>query len=175
MGTLSNMGNSRDMAHYFRDRVREGRKALQWSQADLAKHLSERGIGVVHPSVIGKIEAGERSVRVDEAAAIADLFNVSVDSLLGRRIDEDAERDYALRSITSSAQRAADQVRDILEATERARDGIAGLDDFPGRRVLQADIKRALQKLEAAQGALTTMARFERGSTPAPTQEDLGR
>ena len=39
----------------------------------------------MHATTIAKIEAGSRSVRINEAVGIADLFEVSLDTLLGRK------------------------------------------------------------------------------------------
>src|SRR4051794_147506 len=96
----------------FRKRVRLEREKRDWTQAQLAEMLEARGIPM-HWTSIAKIENGPRSVRIEEAAAIADFFNTSVDSLLGRNIDAGAEVEYMVRSITSNAERAAGQVRDI--------------------------------------------------------------
>ena len=50
---------------------------LRASQADLARHVG------VHQTVISKIERGERSVRLDEAYAIAAALRTTVDVLAG--------------------------------------------------------------------------------------------
>jgi hypothetical protein len=44
----------------------------------------------MHPTTVAKIEAGDRSVRINEAVGIADLFEVSLDSLLGRKLGHNA-------------------------------------------------------------------------------------
>jgi len=53
----------------------------------------------MHWTTIAKIEKGERSVRIDEAAGIAELIETSVDALPGRAVPDDArgsgERDPA--------------------------------------------------------------------------------
>ena len=69
---------------YFREKFKAERRSRDWSQADVAKKLEKRGIDL-HPTTVAKIEAGQRSVRIDEARAIADLFGLSLDSLVGRR------------------------------------------------------------------------------------------
>ena len=40
----------------------------------MAKMLADRGVQPMHPTTIAKIEAGDRSVRINEAVEIADLF-----------------------------------------------------------------------------------------------------
>lgn len=77
------MGRQGRVGDQFRRRLKSERERRDWSQADMANLLSEKGIAV-HPTTIAKIEAGDRAVRVDELNAIADLFGTSVDALLGR-------------------------------------------------------------------------------------------
>jgi transcriptional regulator with XRE-family HTH domain len=128
----------------------------------------------MHPTSLAKIEKGERSVRIDEAAAIADLLNTSVDSLLGRNVDAGAEVDYMVRSITSTAERSAGQVRSIARTIEDARSELGAI-EFNGRDVLESGVKRAHRALIAAQGALASVADFEVGMTAAPTTEEIDK
>ena len=73
------------------------REQRGWTQEQLAAKLREAGIKA-HWSTIGKIENGDRSVRVDEAAAIADLFDgMSIDALVGRKAVREADTVFALR------------------------------------------------------------------------------
>ena len=51
----------------------------------MAKLLKDKGFST-YTTTIHKIENGQRPVPLDEAAAIADLFDMSLDSLLGRGI-----------------------------------------------------------------------------------------
>ena len=68
----------------FGKRVKAERERRGWSQAEMAKILSDKGLRPMHPTTVAKIEAGDRSVRINEAVGMADLFEVSMDSLLGR-------------------------------------------------------------------------------------------
>ena len=47
--------------------------------------------------------------------------------------------------------------------------------EFDGRRVLEDNVRRALRALFAAQRALTSVARFEVGTTIAPTVDEIDR
>jgi transcriptional regulator with XRE-family HTH domain len=88
----------------FRDRVKNQRERRKWSQADLSKMLSGKGIKGIYPTTIAKIESGERAVRIDEAAALADLFEVSLDALLGRGASAPRnELAYVLRLLRDTA------------------------------------------------------------------------
>lgn len=83
----------------------------------------------VYPSTIAKIEAERKSraVRLAEAAAIADLFEVSVDTLLGRSVPAKADEMYTLRALVDTAQQAAWQLWTIERTM---RDRVAELDAF---------------------------------------------
>jgi len=53
--------------------------------------------------------------------------------------------------------------------------GHLGVFEFDGRRVLEDNVRRALRALFAAQRALTSVARFEVGTTIAPTVDEIDR
>jgi transcriptional regulator with XRE-family HTH domain len=114
----------------FRERVKQERDGRKWSQADLSKMLSDKGIKGIYPTTIAKIESGERAVRIDEATALADLFEVSVDSLLGRSPGaQRSELTYLLRALRQSAQKALgdlETVRELLEELPTQFDGANG-------------------------------------------------
>ena len=75
------MGKQGRVGDQFRERLRSERVRRDWSQSDVAKMLSDKGIDGIYPTTIAKIEAGDRAVRIDELLAIADLFEVSLDGL----------------------------------------------------------------------------------------------
>lgn len=100
----------------FGERVKDEREHRGWSQANMAKMLSDNGIHPMHPTTVAKIEAGDRSVRINEAVGIADLFEVSVDSLAGRKPGaQRGELTYLLRVFRDTADRSSQQVWAILE------------------------------------------------------------
>jgi transcriptional regulator with XRE-family HTH domain len=69
----------------FRERMSYERKQRGWSQADLAEMLTSNGIDKMYHTTVAKIEGGDREVKLDEAAAIADLYGLSLDAMLGRK------------------------------------------------------------------------------------------
>ena len=79
-GKLPIMGKQSAVETSFRERVQQERERRKWSRADLSKMLQGRGFEHIYTSTVAKIEYGERAVRIDEATAIADLFEVSVDA-----------------------------------------------------------------------------------------------
>ena len=108
------MGKQGRVGDQFRERLRSERVRRDWSQSDVAKMLSDKGIDGIYPTTIAKIEAGDRAVRIDELLAIADLFEVSLDGLLGRRIDM-KERDltFVLQGFVDTARSASVQLAAI--------------------------------------------------------------
>ena len=79
------MGSDKWTDRCFGKRVKKERDHRGWSQAEMAKMLSDNGIQPMHPTTIAKIEMGMRSVRINEAVGIANLFATSLDELLDRR------------------------------------------------------------------------------------------
>ena len=59
----------------FGEKVRQWRRARNWSQDDLAGQLRLQGFDM-HQTTVAKIERGTRPLRVAEAAAIANIFRV---------------------------------------------------------------------------------------------------
>jgi transcriptional regulator with XRE-family HTH domain len=76
------MGYASSTAELLRKRIRAERENHGWSQEFVANAMSRFGF---HASTVAKIEVGQRCVRADELSALADLFNVSTDTLLERR------------------------------------------------------------------------------------------
>jgi transcriptional regulator with XRE-family HTH domain len=111
----------------FRERVKQERDRRKWSQADLSKMLNDKGIKGIYPTTIAKIESGERAVRIDEATALADLFEVSLDALLGRKSDaQRSELAYSLRLLRDTARESSEQVWATMETIREQ------LDELPG-------------------------------------------
>ena len=81
------------------------RERRGWSQADMSKLLAEKKIGI-STTAVAKLEAGTREVKIDEAAAIADTFGVSLDNLLGRTGGQ-SDKSHAMAVL--AARRPADR------------------------------------------------------------------
>ena len=78
---------------------------------------------------IAKIEAGDRTVRIDEATAIADLFGLSLDALLGRKGMED-DRSHALSVLADEAQAVVPELMAIRDRIWRAHQELSAHWDF---------------------------------------------
>lgn len=110
----------------FRERIRQEREYRKWSQAAVADMLSDKGIKGVYPTTVAKIESGERAVRIDEAAALADLFDMSVDALMGRSPgSQPSELAFQLRTVRDTARQIYQQVYGSVDVIREL------LDDLP--------------------------------------------
>ena len=97
----------------FGQRVRAEREARGWSQEELARRLTAKGLPI-HPTTVSKMEwdGKPRAVRIAEVIALAELFRVSTDELLGRSTPSPAD----LARVTLL--RRVRDVRRILAALE---------------------------------------------------------
>lgn len=107
------MGKKESIASQFGQRLKAERERRAWSQGDVAERLYAKGLPV-YATTIGKIEAGKRAIRIDELSAVADLFGVSVDALIGR---ESSANDlvWTISRITSTAQKCVNEVNSVGE------------------------------------------------------------
>jgi transcriptional regulator with XRE-family HTH domain len=139
----------------FRDNVNRERESRKLTMAQLAKRLQDKGLKV-HPTTIAKIEYGERPAKLDEAIALADVFGMSLDALVGRRRRR-ATGDKSL-PLHALAKRAASTAvaADALEAG--LRDHLSELKEFTLRR----DEASAAEECERAAEALAEAASVTR-------------
>lgn len=149
-GTFPNMGKQSRVETQFRERVRRERERRDWSQAELAKQLRDRGIASIYTTTVAKIEAGERAVRIDEATALADIFDVSVDALLGRSASFQKDRLYAVQD---AARQATAGVSAIKTTLMNVFPELSGL-EFDNREAVTAAAGRAMAALDQAVDAL---------------------
>lgn len=142
--------------------MRQERERRQWSQADLSQRLIDKGMDTMYPSTVAKVEAGERTVRIEEAFALADLFDVSVDWLGGREDGLEDDAIYTLRSVLDSAQQSGMQIAGIRTTlTERFAE-LDGL-DIKGLKDLQRQAAAVVAALQKADDGLGRIALFRMG------------
>ena len=154
------MGRRERPEDRFRKRLREERERRGWSQSDMAKMLTDNGIPA-HATTIAKIEAANgRQVKIDEAAGIADLFGVSLDSLLGRKTALDNDLAHALRSLQEVAHKA---LWDINMSAHAVRERVVDVFEFEfeSSEELERECGRVFEAIDAAQEALANVAGFE--------------
>lgn len=127
------MGKQGRVGDQFRERLRSERVRRDWSQSDVAKMLSAKGVDGVYPTTIAKIEAGDRAVRIDELMAIAEIFEVSLDRLLGRRIGaRQQDVTFVLQGFIDAARSASVQLS-AIEASLRTKSAELAAFDFEAR------------------------------------------
>jgi transcriptional regulator with XRE-family HTH domain len=158
------MGSHKWADRHFGQRVKVEREHRRWSQADMAKKLSALGIHPMHPTTIAKIEAGDRSVRINEAVGIAELFEVSLDSLLGLKWwPQQSDVTYTLRVLRAAAQQVGHQLK---AAADTFNDQLDRLDDIPvdidaddGLRPILGESEAALADMKSLHRLLAEIAR----------------
>jgi transcriptional regulator with XRE-family HTH domain len=143
----------------FRQRVRDERESRDWSQAALADKLSTDK-RPMHPTTVAKIEAGTRSVSIDEAARIADLFEMSIDSLVGRQVGMKGDLAHALHALHAVVSKSAWDLTGMHASIDERLTDIADF-EFEGREELEVDGARAIAALSEAHRALDRMSTFE--------------
>lgn len=147
------MGRRAGVDVYFRKQLRQERERRSWSQAEVAKRLSDNGLQM-YATTVAKIEAGERAVRIDEAAGIADLLEVPLDSLLGRQASGPSrEIGYALRALRAKTQKTLADLTNMLEALRDWKADTSEL-SFDGKDEMDADCKEAADALVQVQSRL---------------------
>ncbi len=110
----------------------------------------------MHATTIAKIEAGSRSVRINEAVGIADLFEVSLDSLLGRKPGtQESDLTYRLGTLGANAYESYLLVTTIIRTVREPLEELP--DDFEGADNLREMGYSALSRLESAHKALAEL------------------
>jgi transcriptional regulator with XRE-family HTH domain len=119
----------------FAAHVREGREKRGWTQAVLAEKLSARGVPLSQ-SGVAKLERTDdstrRPIRLNEAAALAALFQQS------------------LRDMTQTRPPQSPEQRRVLEAKQRLSEATAAA------AIAERELAVARQKLDDAQAALAS-------------------
>ncbi|WP_195849231.1 helix-turn-helix domain-containing protein [Arsenicicoccus cauae] len=89
----------------FGREVQRRREQKGWSMTRFASLLTEAGVDNFHSTTVGRIERGERPVRLSEAVAVAQVLDVPLESLIPTDAQTltDAERAVRLYSETKRA------------------------------------------------------------------------
>lgn len=111
-------------------RVRALREAKGWSQQEIADRMKRRGFDWMQ-STVAKTEAAARPIRINEAFALARVFDESINALIYEEsvrgnlehavfVAEDAVAEAESR--VQDAEQALQQARRALEKAEESRD-----------------------------------------------------
>lgn len=114
---------SESTAGTFARRLREERGRAGLSQDDLAKELSARLGVTIYSTAVTKMEACTRSVKIDEAVAIADILQVPLLRLVG---DVGDERYARVRRALHELENAEVLLRAAIEEVERREAEVEG-------------------------------------------------
>lgn len=150
------MGSNSQHSDRLRHRINAERIRHSWSQAELAA-LFPAALGI-YPSTIAKVEAGFRGVRTDELAALADIFGISVDALMGRA-SSGTDLVWAMSRLTSNAQKSAGEINTLVD---RLNDGLEDVKEYATDSTspdnLTHSAETALAELQSAHDALMKLA-----------------
>lgn len=144
----------------FGQQLKKQRQLRGWTQPQLAAMLIDKGVSPMHATTIAKIEAAQRSVRINEAVAIADLFSVSVDSLLGRQEPDDTTFFFAMTVLQAYVDDAVGKIREVqgvYSDIDDQIDGVAERFDFACIEGLRAAAREMDSQLMAAHASATRL------------------
>ncbi|OBA93710.1 hypothetical protein A5668_10665 [Mycolicibacterium fortuitum] len=112
----------------FGEALRSWRQERGWSQEDIADRLRRQGFEM-HQTTVAKIERGARPLRIAEAAALVEVFELPIIAILGieatadhrsgpsdrrRELDEARKRlDYSRKNLHSVAQQHAHLLAEV--------------------------------------------------------------
>ena len=144
--------------------LKDARGAKSWSQTDMAKQLHQQLGTKYYGSTIAKIEAGDRPLKLAELVAVAELFEVSVDTLLRREARPRGNQAQALRVVADTATKSSVAIVNVESAIQDRLADLAAFDDLPERDTLIASLKQAYSLLVDADGALTDVFHAARKS-----------
>ena len=159
------MGKDAYAIDRFRIRAAYERKERKWSQADIAKMLTAKGIDNMHHTTVAKIESGDREIKLDEAAAMADLFGLPLDSMMGRRqATREDEIAHDVRVLRDIARQGLAEVRRISTDVSNAATDVM-LDGIPNDieeiwAELGKDAEHACHQLDQAEYHLDEVQRL---------------
>lgn len=140
-------------------RLRGLRTHRRWSQADLAEHMSSRYGLRWHQTTVAKIEAGQRPIGLNEAAALARIFDITGTELLmplTSREDNGNERPEILKQAQHRYDALEAELAHWINQQAAARTQVQRLSADRERAVQQMErlaneLKRITEQYEAAQ------------------------
>lgn len=151
------MGRQTPTETRFRERIAVERKRRKLSQSDVAQMLNGRGLPGVYATTVAKIEAGDRTVRIDEAAAFADIFGLPLDELIGRHLDEQTRSlAYVIQGMTQTMHQAAPAVSGLSREFAEISSAVSAF-DFDGRAELAAAAQECHEALDHASSVIAGM------------------
>ncbi|MBU1250617.1 MAG: helix-turn-helix transcriptional regulator [Actinobacteria bacterium] len=147
----------------FATSLKKTRERLGLSQGALAELMQARGYKF-HQATIYKVESGARRVSVGEAAALAEVLDVPLTSML---IAKDPAGDV---------ERALHFIQSVIESHQEIREGIAGLQDEKRLTELVESIERAGVATDLPEGvSVIELSRAVSGLDVSELEKQLDR
>lgn len=91
----------------FGREVKEQRERRGWSMTTFASLLSEAGLNNFHAATIGRMERGQRPVRLTEAVVIAQVLGSRLDDLVVDPLRGDEDLRLTVECLTTTSRDAA--------------------------------------------------------------------
>ncbi|MFZ3395580.1 helix-turn-helix transcriptional regulator [Rhodococcus sp. 7Tela_A2] len=103
----------------FGQKVRQWRKARDWSQEYLAEQLNLHGFDI-HQTTVAKIERGARPLRVSEAVALAAVFGMPALSVFyGPGPEQEPMSEQKMRELMEKLEEGARHAQEQLESAAK--------------------------------------------------------
>lgn len=158
------MGTGKLASTELRNTLFRLRDSRGWSMAAMAELLNAKGLKT-YPTTIAKIEAGDRTVQVDELVAYAEIFDVSTDLLLGHTSTGAGDKTAQVGKLLEQMKRAMWAIQSTEVALTDAANDLVGHELTPAENTLCVG---AGMVCEALALAATTL---ERATKPVVAQE----
>jgi transcriptional regulator with XRE-family HTH domain len=156
------MGSEARLNLRFGKWLKDTRETKHWSQAQLAKQLGRFELKW-YGSTVAKIELGERPVKLAELVAVAELFGVSVDSLLRLGVKPRGDQVRTLMVAAETAIKISSALTDhMMDIDERLDDLKVSGADLPARAELADGYRQAWLQLLDTDRRLTRVSQIAR-------------
>lgn len=109
----------------FGRRMRQERERTGMSPAELARRVSELADSIVDQNDLARIENGQRSIRLDEAVAAADVLGLPLAALLSDDPERDSE--YLISRFVDELAATGRQVEQLRARMHQLGSAIAAL------------------------------------------------
>jgi transcriptional regulator with XRE-family HTH domain len=147
------MGTNELVKTELRNALFRLRDSRGWSMAAMADILRGKGI-TAYPTTIAKIEAGDRAVQVDELVAFAEIFGVSVDTLLGHTTSGTGTKFMYVDRLADQARRAYWSIQTSEAALRDALTAVDGYTLNEAENTLRVGVTNACKALADAAKAI---------------------
>jgi hypothetical protein len=142
----------------------------------MAKLMSRKGFAF-HATTIAKIEAGNRQVEIVEAVAIAELFEMSLDSLIGHKpVAGGNDLAYALSAFLNTVHASSEQLWKMAEVISEQLDDLP--EDFDGYDTLTEhghdahnDLTHSYEVLDELEGLLISLLKQQADERPKQEEQ----